>query len=376
MRPYKLNTMVDGSGGQHGQEGPTASRPTYRLIQILRAMAALMVVAHHASIMLAQRCHLAMPNWINGASGVDIFFVISGFVMAISSAPLAAAGHPAKTFLARRMERVVPMYWLVTTIKVVVLVLVPALGLNALGGARHVLLSYLFWPSVNPQGSIEPVVVVGWTLSFEMGFYMLFALALALRVKPLWILLPCFVMLGLWPLFHVAASSIALQFFANTLPLEFVFGLLLGMFVGRIRRIPWGWGAVLFLGGLLPLFVWGSPMFTVFRGLQWGPAAVAVVMGALSLEARWGARSPRWMLEMGDASYSIYLVHTFALPLVGVLINRMHSVAAGGVGEAMVVSILLSALAGEGVYRAVERPLVAWFKGRRRTAVPAASLVR
>ena len=365
--------MVDGGGGQHGQDGPTASRPTYRLIQILRAMAALMVVAHHASIMLAQRCHLAIPNWINGASGVDIFFVISGFVMAISSAPLAAAAHPARTFLARRLERVVPMYWLVTTVKVLALALVPALGLNALGGARHVVLSYLFWPNANAEGLLEPVVVVGWTLSFEMGFYLLFALALGLRIKPLWILLPPFLVLGFWTLTHVAPSSIFVRFFANTLPLEFVFGLLLGMSVQRIRRVPWGWGALFVVSGLLPLFLWRSPMFTVFRGLQWGPAAVAVVAGALCLEGRWGARSPRWMLELGDASYSIYLVHTFALPLVGVLINRMRYPVHGGAGMAMLASVLLSALAGEGVYRAVERPMVNWLKGRRRTAIPAAS---
>ena len=367
--------MAGNSGGQHGQGGPTASRPAYRLIQVLRALAALMVVAHHASIMLSQRCRLPTPNWINGASGVDIFFVISGFVMAISMAPLAAARHPARTFLARRVERVVPMYWLVTTLKVLALVLVPALGLNALGGPRHVLLSYLFWPSMNPQGSVEPVVVVGWTLSFEMAFYLLFALALGLRVNPLLILLPPFLVLGFWTLLPLTANTIFVQFFANTLPLEFVFGLLLGMAVRWFGRVPWSWGVPCLLGGLLPLFLWRSPMFTVYRGLQWGAAAVAVVAGALCLEKRWGARSARWMLELGDASYSIYLVHTFALPAVGLLVNRLPVLRNGSVTVAMVLSLVLSTLAGEGVYRAVERPMVAWFKGRRRTATPAAASV-
>ena len=367
--------MAADGGGQHGQEGPTARRPTYFLIQILRALAALMVVAHHASIMLAQRCHLPIPNWINGASGVDLFFVISGFVMAISTAPLRKAAHPARTFLARRVERVVPMYWLVTTIKVVALMLFPALGLNALGGARHVLFSYLFWPSMNPQGLVEPVVVVGWTLSFEMAFYLLFALALALRAKPLWVLLPPFLVLGFWPLFHTPAAEIPLQFFANTLPLEFVFGLLLGMNVGTLKRLSWGWGVLLLVGGLLPLFLWRSPMFTVYRGFQWGIAAVAVVTGALILERAWGAHSPRWMLELGDASYSVYLTHTFALPLVGLLIERLHP-AWHAVGWAMLLSIVTSALAGDAVYRLVERPTVAWFKGRRQTAVPAGALAR
>jgi len=98
---------------EHLQDGPTASRPTYRLIQVLRAIAALMVVLHHAFLMLRDRNGLGYGNWINGGAGVDIFFVISGFVMTVSSAPLHSSRHPAWTFLAWRLERIVPMYWLV-----------------------------------------------------------------------------------------------------------------------------------------------------------------------------------------------------------------------------------------------------------------------
>lgn len=363
--------MVVESGGQHGQGGPTASRPTYKLIQILRALAALMVVAHHATIMLWQREHLPVRTWFNGASGVDLFFVISGFVMTVSSAPLSGASHPARTFLARRLERVVPMYWLVTTAKVAVLLLVPALGLNALGTWGHVLASYLFIPSVNAQGALEPVVIVGWTLNFEMAFYVLFALALGLRFKPLFVAGPVLVAAFLWPLTVTPLGPGVFRFFEATLPLEFLLGVGLAMALPHVRRAPWPVGLLLVVAGLWPLLLWDAPNFSWWRGLQWGPAALAVVAGALILEARWGARSPRWMLELGDASYSIYLIHTFTLPVAGILLVRFGHLWAGEIAVALGFTMLLSAAAGEATYRLVERPITAWFKGRRKTAVPA-----
>ena len=363
--------MVVGSGGQHGQEGPTARRPTFRLIQLLRALAALMVVVHHATIMLSQRNRLPIPNWLNGSSGVDLFFVISGFVMTISSAPLLSAPHPARTFLARRLERVVPMYWLVTTVKIAVLLLVPALGLNALGSMSHVLGSYLFIPSYNPEQAIEPVVVVGWTLNYEMAFYVLFAAALALRLKPLRVLAPPLLVFGLWGLVHAPRGPVWVEFYQNTLLLEFLFGVLLGLALPRVLRLPWPAGLVLVAGGLGALLFWRDPGVSNARGLEWGLPALAVVAGALTLESRWGARSPRWLLELGDASYSIYLIHTFALPAVGLLLSRLRHPWAGEIAMSVIVAVVLSTAAGELTYRLVELPMTRWFKGRRRTSVPA-----
>ncbi len=355
------------------QAGPTAVRPTFRLIQILRALAALMVVAHHATIMLNQRNHLAIGNWRNGACGVDIFFVISGFVMTVSSAPLRSAPHPARTFLARRLERVVPLYWLVTTAKVAVLLLIPTLGFNSMGSLSHIVGSYFFIPSLNPEFALEPVVVVGWTLNFEMAFYVLFALALALRTRPLWVLAPPLLGLSLWRLFHNPLGPPPLVFFENTLLLEFLFGVLLGYALPWMRRLPWGGGLALMTVGLLPLFLWPEPGVLAARGLFWGLPALAVVAGALSLESRWGSRSPRWALALGDASYSIYLIHTFALPAMGLLLAHIQHPSALEIPSALVAVVVFSTLAGLLTYRLVEQPITGWFKGRRRTAIPAVS---
>lgn len=363
--------MVVSGGGQHGQAGPTASRPTFRSIQMLRAFAALMVVAHHATIMLAQRNHLPIANWISGGSGVDLFFVISGFVMTVSAAPLRNVLHPARTFLARRLERIVPMYWIVTTIKLLVLFAIPTLGLNAIGRGSHILASYFFFPSQNPQGLFEPVVIVGWTLDFEMAFYFLFALALAFRVRAVWVLTPVLLGVVLVPFLHLPAVPTPFTFFESTLLLEFLFGVFLAMALPTVRRLPWGAGLLLIVLGLWPLVYWKYPNFSFWRGFLWGLPALAVVIGALSMEERWGARSPRWALALGDASYSIYLVHTFALPAVGLLLHRFRAGWAGEVAVSFLGAIILSTASGVLSYRLVERPITDWFKGRRKTAIPA-----
>lgn len=353
------------------QAGPTAIRPTYRLIQVLRMLAAVMVVAHHATIMLVERNHLWLPNWIAGSSGVDIFFVISGFVMTISSAPLRKAPHPARTFLARRLERIVPLYWVVTTAKVVVLLLAPAVALNGLGGWPHVLASYAFVPMLSGEGRLEPVVVVGWTLNFEMAFYLLFAGMLALRWRPVYMLAPLLLLIPWLPLRWPFHLPLMLWFYISTVLWEFAFGMLLGAAVQWVRRWPWWTGVPLVVLGFVPLLVWDAPGTSYWRGAMWGLPALAVVTGAVALEARWGVRSPHWMLELGDASYAIYLVHTFVLPVVGFGLVRWPHGWPWEISVGMLVSVVFSVLAGELMYRGLDLPAMRWFKGRRRTAVPA-----
>lgn len=349
------------------------AKPTFRLVQVLRGLAALLVVAHHATILLGQRDHLPVGTWMQGSAGVDIFFVISGFVMTLSSAPLRHAVHPARTFLARRLERIVPMYWLVTTIKVVVVLLAPTLALNGLGGWHHTLASYLFLPSMSGEGRLEPVVVVGWTLNYEMAFYLLFAGALAMRWRPWFSLAPVLAGLPLLvflPLPWLLRLPLPSLFYIQTVLWEFLFGMLLGAGVGWVRRLPWGWGALLVCGGLASILAQNLVATSFWRGFFWGVPALAMVAGAISMERRWGARSPHWALEAGDASYSIYLTHTLTLPLVGVLLLRWPHGWHGEIALALTVAIALSALSGEIVFRVVERPIMRWFTGRRRSAVP------
>jgi peptidoglycan/LPS O-acetylase OafA/YrhL len=97
------------TAGEALLESSRTQKHTLLLVQVLRAIAALMVVAHHATIMTMERIDPTKSTWLSGAAGVDLFFVISGVVMTISAASLRKAPHPMRTFVRRRVERIVPL---------------------------------------------------------------------------------------------------------------------------------------------------------------------------------------------------------------------------------------------------------------------------
>src|ERR1700677_21742 len=150
----------------------------FRGIQILRGLAACMVVVHHATQMWSQSVTriTGLPVWWTGAAGVDIFFVISGFVMAVSTIGREHKTHPARSFLERRIIRIFPLYWIVSAVlllKVAALEWHPQLA----GSSPHVhvtfgylLASFLLIPYRDSLGNILPLLIAGWTLSYEMFF--------------------------------------------------------------------------------------------------------------------------------------------------------------------------------------------------------------
>ena len=346
-------------------EPAVGGRERLRLVQVLRAVAALMVVAHHATILLEERMRAPNSIWLGGTAGVDLFFVISGFVMMLTSARMGRGVRAGGRFFVRRLERVAPLYWIVTTVKLVTMLLIPALAIHVLGTVWHVVASYLFVPSLGPTGTMEPLVVVGWTLNLEMMFYVLVALALLFRAPVVAVVGAALVALtGLG--FVSRLPSAVLHTWASPIVLEFCFGMLLAKAM-RAGRLPGRWGSGVLLGaGWFVLLATPWAMVSAWRALVWGIPAAAVLAGALGLERTLGPRAPRWALEMGNASYSIYLSHGFVLPLVGVLLLRAELHAAVLKSAAIALSLLLSALVGELVYRAVELPMMLRF-GRWRS---------
>ena len=131
-------------------------------VQYLRAVAASMVVLFHSEAQLS-RAALSMDSslsWL--ASGVDIFFVISGFIMWTSTAPPRSV-RPLE-FWRRRIWRIVPLYWIVTTFMIVVLLIFPAFVKTGQFEVWHAVTSFLFLPSIHPvTGMLQPVLVPGWS---------------------------------------------------------------------------------------------------------------------------------------------------------------------------------------------------------------------
>ena len=339
----------------------------FRGIQALRGLAACMVALFHSTQIWSEHTWRSLNSiaWLNGAAGVDIFFVISGFVMTVSSVGKQSA-HPGKDFLERRLIRIAPLYWIVTSVVLVQLLLhmhpvfEPG-GKYAATTLGYVVSSYLFIPYRNSLGVINPLLVVGWTLTFEMFFYLLFAAALGLRINVVRFLTPLMVVLAVVGMFR-QRSWPAITVLASPLLLEFLAGVLLGYAVVRGFEMRWELAAGLGVVGLAAIAVVRAPETYTMRVVVWGLPAVLIVLSAAMLEDRFGGLVPRWAQLLGDASYSLYLFHLLILSAVGVLLVRMHVLTMGVVhrrDEVVTVLACMSAgiFASLLLYWWVENPL-------------------
>jgi exopolysaccharide production protein ExoZ len=314
--------------------------------------------------------------WPNGAAGVDLFFVISGVVMIAASTRLADRRDGWRVFLRRRVERVAPLYWLATTAKLALVLAAPALARHAWPGWTSVVCSYLFLPAANAAGEIRPVLPVGWTLSFEMLFYLVFAAGLALRPPGglrgvvLRVVLP---LLGALSLLGLARAPDwpAVAVLCDPLVLEFGAGAVLGLWLLRAPAPgparPGTIMALLLLAMAALLALVGLPAGTPWwRALDWGGPATLLVAALLAVERSTPLRWPGWLLRLGDASYAIYLVHGFVLAGLA----SLHPPAAWAL---LAAALALSIGVGLAVHQWVERPVAAWLGGRRRAGVPASA---
>lgn len=315
-------------------------------IQYLRAFAALAVVVFHA----AERTggHFAI-----GAAGVDVFFVVSGFIMWVIATERPVS--PAR-FLRDRLQRIVPVYWIATGVMVAgaLVGLFPNLRLT-LG---HVLGSLFFIPHRSPSnGEVWPVLVQGWTLNYEMFFYLIFAFALALPPKArLAALAGVFVPLAAAGLLLDSRNPFFLTY-TDPIILEFLIGALIGKFWldGKVPgpRAGLGLVALALLG-----FAFVGLTYIGFGPLVFGPLAAALVTGMLALEKGGALRHIRPITYLGDASYSIYLWHTMAISVVAKLAGLLSLPSP----VALAVAIISGTAIGIASHELLEKPLVAIFR--------------
>lgn len=327
-------------------------------IQILRFVAAMLVVVMHTGEAISLRIGTARPDddWSGGSAGVDIFFVISGFVMALCAARPAEPGQSrlgaAWVFLQRRLLRIVPLYWFYTLLKAALIVVLPALALRSSLDLGHLAASLLFIPFTSPWGLTQPVLPVGWTLNDEMLFYLLLAAAIAGGLPRIGFCLLAFGLIFLGR--HFFPHAVALAFYAQTLVFEFVLGM-------GIAHLWLNYPAMHPAIGLLAIVVGAAWMFGIpwsqaaDRLCSWGLGAGLMVLGAVWLEP-WTARLPlAWPLSfLGDTSYSLYLSHTFVVPASVLLLKQLG---VQGILPLMLLTGLMAVALGCLSYRWLERPL-------------------
>jgi len=277
-------------------------------IQILRALAAWLVVGHHIVQFLpelVERSALARLFAVYGAYGVDLFFVISGFVIYISSSRKAITP---REFLAHRVARVVPAYWIFTALTALVLMLDSAFVPLTRLEWPFFLKSLFFVPALNPSGiGRYPLLTVGWTLNYEMAFYLVYFLSMFAPAKfraPL-------VFVGIL-LLNLAVPWLggAFVFYGDRIVFEFLFGVMAGIAHARgaISRTP-GWVAILFiLGAVAAIATHGA---RAHHFLYVGLPCAAILIASVSYE-RYFSKYRRFA-RFGDLSYSTYLCHVLIL---------------------------------------------------------------
>lgn len=307
--------MVDGHNPR--REATSADRATsgvFEGLQGLRFVAALLVLITHATFYTSTRLDSDVTVWNVGTVGVDLFFVISGFVMMITSATFVGAEGGWRYFAMRRIVRIVPMYWLATSLKIISLLILPGIALRASLDPRHVAFSYFFLPSVNEIGAVEPVLGVGWTLTYEMFFYAVFAIALLLRVNPLLFVGSVMVTLTICGEIGSASTS-PWAIYLDSVILYFAIGMVIAVLAKNGSRSLLLAVFLTCLGLATTLAAMGSVEW--YRG---SPFRFVVVVGIVAAAVRaepWLRRvMPRSVLFLGDASYSIYLFHPLLAPMV------------------------------------------------------------
>lgn len=327
-----------------------------RSIQYLRAAAALAIVWIHSLYIVPGVVDRLGKPYFDAASAIDVFFLVSGFVMVISAARKDPNGLE---FFRVRLARIVPLYWLAT------------LGVVACAAAGHsfqdlhyrplsLLKSLLFVPYTaieGAPGSLWPILQQGWTLNYDMFFYALFALSLAAprrwRLVGLASALLGLVLVGrLFGPFADPAASV----YTNPLLLDFVAGVILAHY--WLRAAPRTWFPHPLLVILVGLCAIGSHSRLVAMG-----GAAMVFAGCLHPRIC-GTRNP-FLMVVGNASYSIYLVHQFVLDgLASVWMRTSPRITWLSSAEFMAAGLVLSTLAGYACFRFIERPATSFLLER------------
>ena len=334
LRQKKLK----GKAGRERQGAAALNR--ILLVQGLRAAAALAVVLHHVlheAYGSSGLAWLAGPPW---DAGVDVFFVISGFVMVHASARMFGVPGAWAVFLRRRLARIAPLYWAATLAFLLAMLLLPGKVNTPAPDMAWLLASLAFLPWARPDGVVVPVYSLGWTLNYEMFFYAAFALALPLRrgraVAAVAGALGGVVLAGwLWP-----PRSSALAFWADPIILQFVAGMGVALLAARQLRLPGAMRWVLAGLGLLLLLALPAEWA---RGLRFAPGATLLLMAAaLGPTPALPGPVALWLGRLGDASYALYLLHPFALRGVAVLVAAWGLPAGLASALALVLAVALA----------------------------------
>ncbi|WP_177246862.1 acyltransferase family protein [Mycobacterium malmoense] len=354
----------------------TARASKFTSLEAGRAFAALIVVLFHCNetgVEPKYFGHEVLPFFRGGYSGVEFFFVLSGFVMVVAHRKDLSTGRGVGRFLWKRFQRLYPTLWAVVVPLVVVMLVGPTLRWADSLSAGDVVASLTAAPFPH-----ERVLSVEWTLRYEVVFYLLFAMTIRWRrlTLLLWLVWCVVGVTSLWFAPHGILSFVVAPY-----PLIFVAGMIVGLAFERIpARVAIASltiGSAVYLAWLAHLAASAvKPDKLSIDALGFGVGAALIVAGLAILERSGKIAAPRILCFLGAASYSIYLVH---YPAMSVLMKLAMKLRAMGTPDYAAITLVLLTAVGAGVmcHLVVEKPLLKatrrlgdWYSERRRIGSP------
>ena len=292
-----------------------ADKKTLTLVQLLRGLASLLVVLMHATIATKEiwRINFLGGFFTFGGAGVDMFFVLSGFIITYTSKNALKKSASFIAFLKRRFIRIYPVYWVIITIFLLI-----QLALPAFYKTHYILtLSNLF----NTYFLLPDHVMlnsVSWTLTYEIFFYILFSLAFLIKSNRLLITLTILYVIIL----IVAPFYSFLNLYNNRwiniilypMNIEFFMGIAVALLVPRIN---FNISKLLILLGLLFFITaayFSNADFYIFKNafnrvIVFGIPSMILLLGVVRMEITKQYKVHNIFLYLGEASYSLYLIH-------------------------------------------------------------------
>lgn len=286
----------------------------YDVVQVIRAIACLFVVL----------CHTDFTDF--GQTGVDFFFVISGFLMMVSTE------KNKEHFWRRRLKRIVPLYWGMTIWTSVLICIAPSLFRSYEYSTEYLIKSLCFIPYYH-NGISGPIMALGWTLNYEMFFYVLFWICMKINDYYRHILV---VFLSVF--FVVCGMNfdlpVVIEYWSNPIILEFSYGVLIYVCLnGKLKKenAHEDKKNILLTVWCYVLLILGVVLMEKINQIDWIPRALGVgaIAGFLVLICLYlgnKIKTPQFLVHIGDISYSIYLFHIFIVRGVEYVVGDLFGI--------------------------------------------------
>ncbi len=301
-----------------------------QLIQLLRGIAALLVVFYHATSNAKEIFNKTFffNFFLFGGAGVDIFFVLSGFIITYTSLKYIGHFNNLPSFLRRRFVRIYPAYWIIITLLLIAQLLLPSFYKTHYNFTFNNLIStYLLFPGHTMINGVS------WTLTYELFFYLLFSLAFIISQKKYALLaaLTYGFVLILLPVFNYNYTNQNLWANLVTFPMntEFILGILAALI---ITGLPHKLNMLFIVGGTIIFLLNGVIIDTGFilvnnsfnRVILFGIPSFFIITGLVNYELNKIVSVPKLLMKLGEASYSLYLLHLPLLIAAFKMINKLN----------------------------------------------------